>query len=80
MIQSIAQQDSPNDWTVVYRLKNALPGSFEEVVAVAQRNADGKDAADMTQWQLHQDIIREQFASLLESFEEQATDQVLLAR
>lgn len=43
---------------------------------MAQNSADGKEAGDMAQWQLHQDIIKQRFASLLTSFEVSKDDQV----
>lgn len=61
---------------LICRLVNALPQSFDELIAVAQKSADGKETSDMAQWQLHQDIIMQQFASLLASFEENSSQQV----
>lgn len=56
---------------------HALPRNFEDLVAVAQSSADGKEAGDMEQWPLHQDIIRGQFASVLASFDDgKPADQV----
>lgn len=58
------------------RLVNALPQSFDELIAVAQKSADGKETSDMAQWRLHQDLIMQQFASLLASFEDNSSQQV----
>ena len=61
---------------IICRLVNALPQSFDELIAVAQKSADGKETSDMAQWQLHQDIIMQQFASLLASCQESSSQQV----
>ena len=61
------------------RLAEALPNDFEGVLVAAGQAASTKPDGDMAQWQLHQDIIQEQFAQLLGRFATDQSDQVFIA-
>ena len=58
------------------RLAEAMPDTFEAVLTAAQRAAENHPNCDMEHWQLHQDIIQQNFASLLERFKEETDSQV----
>ena len=59
-----------------YSLTEALPDTLEAVLEAAQQAADTKSTGDMEHWQLHQDIITEDFAALLSRFVEDGAMQV----
>ena len=59
-----------------YSLREALPDTLEAVLEAAQQAADTKSTGDMEHWQLHQDIITENFAALFSRFVEDGNTQV----
>ena len=62
----------------VYSLTEAQPDSFEAVLEAAQQAAANTPAGDMEHWQLHQDIIKQQFQPLLQRFVTESSTQVRL--
>ena len=61
---------------VCYSLTEALPETLEAVLEAAQQAAATTSMGDMEHWQLHQDIITEDFAALLSRFVEDGSTQV----
>ena len=59
-----------------YSLTEALPDTLEAVLKAAQQAAGSKSTGNMEHWQLHQDIITEDFAALLSRFVEDGGAQV----
>lgn len=61
-----------------YSLTEALPDTLEAVLEAAQQAADTQSMGDAQQWQLHRDIITENFATLLSRFVDDSSTQVFL--
>ena len=59
-------------------MTEALPDTLEAVLEAAQQAADTKSTGEMEHWQLHQDIITEDFAALLSRFVDDGSTQVRL--
>lgn len=60
----------------MYSVTEALPDIFEAVLEAAQQAAASRPTGDMEHWQLHQNIIKEQFGTLLSGFVLDSTTQV----
>lgn len=61
-----------------YSLTEPLPDTLEAVLEAAQQAADTQSMSDAQQWQLHRDIITENFATLLSRFVIDGNTQVSL--